>query len=172
MFCIEKHADDNLTLAAVELGAVCRLAPVISVMPFGFLRATDEEVLQQYDAFCRRFGRSLERRTTKVKDEPKAVTSMQAVPPTKGSTAFAKHLAWPLPPQQTVQLPLQLPLEDPKGRSGRQGRSRPRAASSAAGRVAEAGGFSSAAAAARRRRRRRAPRPPRGPQGRPASRAR
>lgn len=112
MFCIEKHADDNLTLAVVELGAARTLAPVLSVMPFGFLRATDDEVLEQYDAFCRRFGRSLERQTTRVKDGPKAVTSMQAVPPTKGSTAFARHLAWPLPPQQVVQMPLQLPLEE------------------------------------------------------------
>jgi len=71
MFCIEKHADDNLTLAVVELGAARTLAPVLSVMPFGFLRATDDEVLEQYDAFCRRFGRSLERQTTRVKDGPK-----------------------------------------------------------------------------------------------------
>lgn len=55
-------AEDNLTVAAVELGAAPhQLAPVLSVMPFGYVAAADPETLAQYGAFCRRFGRLLEK---------------------------------------------------------------------------------------------------------------
>ena len=60
-FCIEKEADDNLTLLAIELGAVEFQPSSISLSEGNFLKTKDSEVLEQYDAFCQRFGYKLQK---------------------------------------------------------------------------------------------------------------
>ncbi|CAK0859269.1 unnamed protein product [Prorocentrum cordatum] len=105
----QPSAIGNLTIAAVELGAAPhRLAPVLSVMPFGYAVAADRETLAQYGAFCRRFGRLLEKQSR----AGRSVVSMSAVALPEGPAAFALRLAPPPPPQGAVRLPLQLPLEE------------------------------------------------------------
>lgn len=54
--CIDKEADDNLTLLAVELGSSAQAERVVSVLPGNFLKTKDQEVIDQYTGFCRRFG--------------------------------------------------------------------------------------------------------------------
>eukprot|EP00435_Cladocopium_sp_Y103_P033997 s70_g8.t1 len=61
-FCIDREADDNLTLLAVELGAVQEeSATACSVSAGGFLKTKDSEVLEQYALFCQRFGYSIQK---------------------------------------------------------------------------------------------------------------
>eukprot|EP00913_Durusdinium_trenchii_P012187 g11446.t1 len=55
-FCIDREADDNLTLLAVELGSIPHKEQTTSMSAGNFLKTKDEEVLQQYAAFCKRFG--------------------------------------------------------------------------------------------------------------------
>lgn len=61
--CIDKEADDNLTLLAVELGAKPQEQRLVSMLPGDFLKTKDAEVLEQYTSFCRRFGFLLQKET-------------------------------------------------------------------------------------------------------------
>lgn len=59
--CISKDADDNLTLVALEIGITADVPRTLRVSPGNFLKTKDKEVLEQYSAFCLRFGYVLER---------------------------------------------------------------------------------------------------------------
>ncbi|CAE7332680.1 PPM1B, partial [Symbiodinium natans] len=78
--CIDKEADDNLTLVAVELGSVPLSEPSTTVSAGDFLKAKDPAVLDQYASFCLRFGFAI-RREMQPKAPPKAVlTSTERAP--------------------------------------------------------------------------------------------
>eukprot|EP00931_Biecheleriopsis_adriatica_P122444 TRINITY_DN97430_c0_g1_i1.p1 TRINITY_DN97430_c0_g1~~TRINITY_DN97430_c0_g1_i1.p1 ORF type:complete len:662 (+),score=162.49 TRINITY_DN97430_c0_g1_i1:16-2001(+) len=78
--CIDKEADDNLTLLAVELGAVAEEASTVRMTPGNFLKTKDKEVLEQYASFCLRFGYSLTKEMRPKAPPTAALTETEAVP--------------------------------------------------------------------------------------------
>eukprot|EP00928_Gymnodinium_smaydae_P020310 TRINITY_DN17853_c0_g2_i1.p1 TRINITY_DN17853_c0_g2~~TRINITY_DN17853_c0_g2_i1.p1 ORF type:complete len:489 (-),score=115.72 TRINITY_DN17853_c0_g2_i1:50-1369(-) len=59
--CIEKDADDNLTLLAVRLGDVTAVPRSTEMSAGNFLKTKDKEVLEQYETFCLKFGWALKK---------------------------------------------------------------------------------------------------------------
>uniref|UniRef100_A0A7S0FYL7 guanylate kinase n=1 Tax=Pyrodinium bahamense TaxID=73915 RepID=A0A7S0FYL7_9DINO len=78
--CIEKEADDNLTLLAIELGAAPEEPRKLEVTPGNFLKTKDSEVLEQYEAFCLRFGFALKREMVPKAPPKAALSETQPVP--------------------------------------------------------------------------------------------
>mmetsp|Transcript_39640 Transcript_39640/g.88827 ORF Transcript_39640/g.88827 Transcript_39640/m.88827 type:complete len:651 (+) Transcript_39640:43-1995(+) len=103
--CIEKEADDNLTLLAVELGAVPVSKPRTSILAGDFLKAKDPDVLDQYASFCLRFGFKIHREL-----KPKA-------PPTISLIETERNPSFPRYPPKTQTINL-FP-EQPKAKAGR-----------------------------------------------------
>mmetsp|Transcript_46120 Transcript_46120/g.147291 ORF Transcript_46120/g.147291 Transcript_46120/m.147291 type:complete len:686 (+) Transcript_46120:60-2117(+) len=84
--CIDKEADDNLTLLAVELGAAPEEQRRLEVTAGNFLKTKDKEVLEQYEAFCLRFGFALKREMV-PKAPPKAALAETTPVPAPGRFA-------------------------------------------------------------------------------------
>eukprot|EP00929_Paragymnodinium_shiwhaense_P065237 TRINITY_DN32720_c0_g1_i1.p1 TRINITY_DN32720_c0_g1~~TRINITY_DN32720_c0_g1_i1.p1 ORF type:complete len:717 (-),score=200.45 TRINITY_DN32720_c0_g1_i1:65-2215(-) len=61
--CIAKEADDNLSLLAVRIGeeVAADKANELEVTAGNFLKTKDKEVIEQYEAFCMRFGYELKK---------------------------------------------------------------------------------------------------------------
>ncbi|CAK9069843.1 unnamed protein product [Durusdinium trenchii] len=78
-FCIDREADDNLTLLAVELGSIPHKEQTTSMSAGNFLKTKDEEVLQQYAAFCKRFGYCIHK---EVQEKGPPVVSLSKTEPT------------------------------------------------------------------------------------------
>lgn len=79
--CIEKDADDNLTLMAIELGAAPEESPLkVTVTAGNFLKTKDKEVLEQYSSFCLRFGYSLTKEMRPKAPPVASLTEATAVP--------------------------------------------------------------------------------------------
>jgi len=72
--CIDKDADDNLTLMAIELGTLPEVAHSLQVTPGNYLKTKDKEVFGQYEEFCLKFGYSLKKEMV-PKAPPKAALS-------------------------------------------------------------------------------------------------
>jgi len=85
--CIDKEADDNLTLLAVELGSVPLSEPSTTVSAGDFLKEKDPAVLEQYQSFCLRAGYAIAREQ-QPKAPPKVViTEAARTPPVPRFTA-------------------------------------------------------------------------------------
>lgn len=93
--CISKEADDNLTLMAIELGAVPEEPRTVSVLPGNFLKA-HADVLEHYASFCLRFGFAIARES-RPKQAP--IASLTAAEP--APSLFA-GLPPPRPAQETA----------------------------------------------------------------------
>lgn len=78
--CIEKEADDNLTLIAIQLGAVGEMAEAQHVLPGNFLKTKDKEVIEQYAAFCLRFGWTITKEMRPKAPPAAALSAATAVP--------------------------------------------------------------------------------------------
>jgi len=81
--CIQKEADDNLTLMAIELGSVAEEPRTVTVSPGNFLKVKDKEVIDQYVAFCLRFGHALKKEMV-LKAPPRAALEAVAAVPAPG----------------------------------------------------------------------------------------
>eukprot|EP00434_Breviolum_minutum_P017253 symbB.v1.2.015230.t1/scaffold1132.1/size136097/1 len=84
-FCIEKEADDNLTLLAIELGSIPYEQSTTSMSAGDFLKTKDAEVLEQYASFCKRFGFSIQKEM-QVKGPP--TVSLSKTEPTPSLPRF------------------------------------------------------------------------------------
>ncbi|CAE8723164.1 unnamed protein product, partial [Polarella glacialis] len=78
--CIDKEADDNLTLLAIELGVAPEEARSVTLSPGNFLKTRDKEVLDQYTSFCLRFGFSLEKEMKPKCPPAAALSPVEPVP--------------------------------------------------------------------------------------------
>jgi len=78
--CVRKECDDNMTLLAVELGSRSSNEAAVAAVTIDsvgdFLKTKDKEVLQQYAAFCNRFGFQL---TKEMKPKVPPAASLVAV---------------------------------------------------------------------------------------------
>lgn len=95
--CIKQDCDDNMTLLAIELGDDVPLVDVTTeVSAGGFAKAKDSEVVEQYVAFCKRFGYGI-KKEMQQKGPPLAL--LEALPPAPGRFA---HLPAPqsAPPEE------------------------------------------------------------------------
>ncbi|CAJ1422779.1 unnamed protein product [Effrenium voratum] len=89
--CIRREADDNLTLVAIELGAVEPKDDTVTMNAGDFLKARREEVLEQYNAFALRFGYCIEKNTQEQGPPSLALVKTEPNPPER------RFPAWPLP---------------------------------------------------------------------------
>lgn len=95
--CIAKECDDNMTLLAVELVVGVEPLQETEVTAGNFTKMKDSEVVEQYKAFCKRFGYELTKEMQK-KGPPQAVlTAIPAVP--------GRYADLPEPPDVTEEKP-------------------------------------------------------------------
>mmetsp|Transcript_85185 Transcript_85185/g.266507 ORF Transcript_85185/g.266507 Transcript_85185/m.266507 type:complete len:660 (+) Transcript_85185:53-2032(+) len=78
--CIDKEADDNLTLLAIELGSVPEEPRRVEVTPGNYLKTKDKEVTDQYESFCLRFGFALKKEMVPKSPPKAALTETEPVP--------------------------------------------------------------------------------------------
>eukprot|EP00747_Dinoflagellata_sp_TGD_P196277 gnl/TRDRNA2_/TRDRNA2_66155_c0_seq1.p1 gnl/TRDRNA2_/TRDRNA2_66155_c0~~gnl/TRDRNA2_/TRDRNA2_66155_c0_seq1.p1 ORF type:complete len:675 (-),score=184.51 gnl/TRDRNA2_/TRDRNA2_66155_c0_seq1:58-2082(-) len=79
--CIDKEADDNLTVMAIELGAATEQAKkTVNVSAGDFLKVKDKEVLEHYSAFCLRYGFELKKEMVPKAPPKAALTEATPVP--------------------------------------------------------------------------------------------
>jgi len=86
--CLEKEADDNMTIMAVELGEVAvsdTASNSVVISPGSFLKEKDKEVLQHYASFCKRFGWAL---TKEIVPKAPPQASLTEVMPEPGPERF------------------------------------------------------------------------------------
>mmetsp|Transcript_32467 Transcript_32467/g.86463 ORF Transcript_32467/g.86463 Transcript_32467/m.86463 type:complete len:680 (-) Transcript_32467:112-2151(-) len=87
--CIDKEADDNLTLMAVELGAAATEERTVNMTAGNFLKTKDKEIMQEYTSFCLRFGFALSKEM-KPKVPPEAVLTPATLVPGARYAALPK----------------------------------------------------------------------------------
>lgn len=95
--CIDKEADDNLTLMVVKLGAADALGEEVQrceVSPGNFLKTKDTEALEHYVSFCARFGYTLSKEMVPKKPPSAKLLAAGSAP----GPRFA-NLPPPAPPQ-------------------------------------------------------------------------
>lgn len=88
--CIKREADDNLTLLVVKLGEVPEEPRSVEVTAGNFLKTKDKEALEQYAAFCLRFGFSL---TKEMRPKAPPAASLSSAAPVPGH----RYAGLPLP---------------------------------------------------------------------------
>jgi serine/threonine protein phosphatase PrpC len=77
---IKKDSDDNMSLVAIKLGRVEAADAALEVTAGDFLKTKDKEVLEQYVAFCKRYGYELKKEMVPKAPPKAALTFLGPVP--------------------------------------------------------------------------------------------